>query len=253
MATETAIIKAEDYKIVKMDPALRAEIIRENLGALGVSQFDLDRAKIPSGSSAMFEVPTLSGIDMVDEIVGVIIGFRDVRLYWKVGMDEGGGGTPPDCYSDDCAVGIGDPGGNCIPCPFAEFGTADKGNGQACSQRRILFIARPGSTLPLVLSLPPTSLGNARKFFLRLVDNDVPYYGVVVSIGLETDKNTAGVAYSKATFKVAEILTDDLRAKFKAVKEEFAPHMSRAPISDGVPAAPPTDDGTEGDATAVPV
>lgn len=240
MATETAIVKVEDYKIVKMDPALRAEIIRENLGALGVSQFDLDRAKIPSGSSAMFEVPTLSGIDMVDEIVGVIIGFRDVRLYWKASMDEDGGGTPPDCYSDDCAAGTGDPGGNCNQCPFAEFGTADKGNGQACSQRRILFIARPDSTLPLVLSLPPTSLGNARKFFLRLVGNDVPYYGVVVSIGLEPDKNSAGVKYSKATFKVSEELTDDLRAKFKKVKEEFAPHMSRAPISDGVPAGDAT-------------
>jgi hypothetical protein len=202
-------------------------MLREMAGALGVNQFDLDKAKIPSGGAARFEVPTLDGTEYVPEITGVIIGQQDVRCFWERGLDESGGGTPPDCTSDDCQVGVGKPGGSCQTCPMAQFGSARKGAGQACQQRRVLFIARPKSTLPLVVSLPPTSLANARKYFLRLVDNELPFWAVVTTLTLEKDRNGAGVDYAKVALKSSATLPEELRARFKTVADDFAPYMKR--------------------------
>jgi hypothetical protein len=232
----TAIVKVEEYKIMKMDAGRRAEIIKENLGALGVSQFDLDRAKIPAGGITKFEVPTLDGSDFVGSIRGIIIGYKDGRVYWETPYEDSGGGSPPDCVSEDCEHGSGTPGGLCAKCPLAQFGSARKGDGQACQQRRLLFIARPKSNLPLIVSLPPTSLAPARKFFLRLVDAEVPFYGVVVEIGLEKDSNAAGVDYAKANFRVVEHLSPEMLAKAKAIRDEFAQYIQRAPVADPVEA-----------------
>ena len=221
------ITKTTEYKILKTDPQRRKEIISENMGALGVSAADLDRVKMPSGGSLMkYMVPTLTGEEAADTIQGIIVGLHDVRVYWAQSIDEGGSGNPPDCYSDDCVTGHGRPAGSCATCPMAEFGTAQKGTGQACSQRRILFLMRKESNLPIVINLPPTSLANARKFFLRMVDADAPYYGVIVEIGLDQDKNASGVDYAKATFKVVEKLSDDVTAQFRKVRDEFAPYLS---------------------------
>jgi len=220
------MVKVGEYPIVKMDAQRFAEVIRENIGAAGVSQFDLDRAKIPTGEGTMFELPTGDGSEKVASITGVIIGFRDVRVYFEGEYD--GGGSPPDCFSDDCETGQGMPGGPCAECPLSRFGTARNGRGQACSQRRLLFIARPESLLPLVLSLPPTSLANARKYFLnRLAGQQLVYYGVVTHIGLETAGGNGTPPHAKATFKIVEKLDDEITARMKAVKSHLTPHLKR--------------------------
>lgn len=225
-----AIVKADQYEIVKKDPAQVAAIVKANMGSLGVSQFDLDRAKVPSGGITKWEVPTLDGSDFVDEVEGVIVGMKDCRVYWKMGLDDGGGNTPPDCYADDCLTGVGDPGGSCQACPFSQFGSAEKGNGQACAQRRLLFVVRPTSTLPLVISLPPTSLRNAARFFLRIGGQGVAFWSCVTTIGLEKAQNGVGIEYAKATFKVREVLSDELAAKFAKMKDEFTAMVQRTAV-----------------------
>lgn len=224
------IVKVENYKILQMDAASRAEVIQANTGALGISQFDFDRAKVPSGGGLQFQ---LDDNKAVPEIDGVIIAFQDLRVYWMDEFSQSGGGTPPDCISENCVQGIGDPGGNCTQCPFAQF--KSRGAGQACQQRRILFIARPDRILPLALSLPPTSLRNVRRYFrIQLVEEGLPFYGVITRLGLEEEKNATGISFAKVTFKNVGVLDAETRAKFKAIHKELQPQVSQVAVAAAV-------------------
>lgn len=221
----TAIVKAESYAILKVSPDRRAELITQTVGPVGVDEFDLPRAKIPSGGITMFEVPTLEGSDYVESIEGVIIGWHDVRVYWEGEYGEGQKG-PPDCTSLN-GEGTGNPGGACDTCPLAEFGSDPKegSNSQACQQRRIIMLMRPESLLPLVISLPPTSVRGARKFFFRLLDGQKAPHEVVTSIRLIKDTNAGGIEYTKATFRLVEQLSPELVKQFADICEQFSAQL----------------------------
>ena len=105
------------------------EIIADNLGGEQITPFDLDRVTVPAGGALSWEVPTLDGEESVKEIEGIVIYWRTARAYWEQGLDESGGGSPPDCSSDDGQIGIGTiaatvQGGQCSACPMNQFGSA---------------------------------------------------------------------------------------------------------------------------------
>jgi hypothetical protein len=195
------------YRALDADPARMKEVIAENIAG-GISEFDLDRVKVPSGGGITWEVPTLDGLTTTPDLGGIIIWYRDVRSYWKQSFDEGGG-QPPDCSSADAHTGIGDPGGACATCPMSQFGSANKGRGQACTQSRQLFILRQGSVIPILLSAPPTSLKNIRNYMMRLSGNLVHYYGVVTNLTLVKDKNNEGIEYGKIVPHAVSMLPED--------------------------------------------
>lgn len=229
--------KAETYAILKVDAGRRRELMEQNIGPGGVSEFDLDRAKIPAGGVTMFELPTLDGEEFVTSIEGVVVGWRDVRLYWRDAFGKGETG-PPDCIAEDGQNGVArvvdkfQVGGECAACPFSKFGSAGNGDGddraQACQSRRILLLMRPGSLIPLVVSLPPTSVAPARKFFLRLLGNEKATHEVVISIGLEKATNAGGIDYARATFKLVENLDPGLAKQFAEIRDGFGPQMKAA-------------------------
>lgn len=186
-------------------------LIRENVGGRGISAFDLPRVKMPSGGSTTWEVPALEGPQAARSIEGIIVHWNTRRAYWSNRENEG---APPDCGSDDGVTGFGWNGTNptgdtedvkydangraifahdCAACPLGgedAWGTATdaKGNatrGKACKEVRQLFVLQPGELLPIVVSLSPTSIGEAHKFFMRMASSGVSYYGAVVSIALK--------------------------------------------------------------------
>ena len=69
-------------------------------------------------------IATLEGEESAKTVEGIIVGWRPARIYWKKGLNEGGGKLPPDCTSIDGFIGIGDPGGACATCPFSKFGSS---------------------------------------------------------------------------------------------------------------------------------
>lgn len=202
-----------DYKVFSMDGARLQEVLQTNLGGQGLSPFEMDRVKIPSGGGTAWQVPTLQGTKNVDALEGIILHFRDMRSYWPSSFT--GGNTPPECTSLDGDIGIGDPGGECHKCPFALFGSADKGGGQACKQIRMLFILRPDDLIPLVLPLPPTSHKNCKQYLYRLASKVVQYQEVVTQFTLTTTKNPDGIEYSKCEFQMVRLLADEEIAKIK--------------------------------------
>lgn len=230
MSETTALAVIEDGEqfpvLVDPDQAI-AQVLRENVGGGALTQFDFSRIRLPSSGGRSFQIPSLAGSSEVPQIAGIIVGWRDGRAYWSRSYDESGG-APPDCSSQDSIQGHGSPGGNCQDCPLSKFGSAPaKGDresrGQACRQARFMFLLRPGARLPTVIAAPPTSLKQARNYFLALANENLPYWSVVTRLGLEPDKNADGVAYSKLVFACDGALTGKLREGAKAYKDSVAP------------------------------
>lgn len=217
--TEVMTTIDSPYAIVQatVDGSDLATVVAENSGIGGMNEFDLDRVKVPSGGGTVWMVPTLDGEEAVRELVGIVVYFREARGYWAKGIEEGGS-TPPDCASQDAMTGVGDPGGPCRPCPLSQWGSDPRegSNGQACKQRRLLFVVREGDFLPLVVSVPPTSLKGIGKYFMRLTSKSTPYYGVVTKLTLSKTKSDGGIEYSIIDAALERVLTPQETA---AVKE----------------------------------
>ena len=236
MAKELAVKQMAEFPALAQDIKTLQAAMAENLGGASISPFDLDKVQIPSGGGLAWTVATLEGETSVSEVMGIIVHVQNARAYWKESFGESGGGTPPDCISDDALVGIGDPGGRCAECPNAAFGSDARHRGQACKLIQRLFLLRDGDMLPVVVNLPPGSLKNARKYLLRLVSNGIKASGVVTKIGLERDKNQDGITYSKATFAMVGKLDSAQAEAACAYGKALAPAFKRVPVDDFLPA-----------------
>lgn len=181
-------------------------------GGIGVS--DLDRIKMVGGGSTQWLVPSIKGEEPTPRIEGVIVFAKDRRAYWK---SKDPNNEPPDCSSIDAQTGEGDPGGKCAECPLAKFGS--DGKGQACKQMRELFMLRGDAMLPQIVSLPPTSLDAARKFFVKLQSNRIPYFGALVQIELEKAVSTQNKPYAEAKFTHVRTLTPQERDRVVQYQE----------------------------------
>jgi hypothetical protein len=223
--------EASEYAILKCGVDKALEIVRDNLGNQGISIFQLDRLKMPVAGGLSFALPTLEGDDApVATVRGVIIAHKQVRSYWMKSFGSGPSG-PPDCISEDCVAGIGNPGGDCGKCPLSKFGTAreGQGRGQACQQRMLMFVMRKDNILPLFVNFPPTSMAAAQKFMVRLASSQVHFAGVEVEIGLHKDRNADGIDFSCATFKVVRRLDANEAQSFSAIRKGLEPVLGGIP------------------------
>src|SRR5215471_15425885 len=185
------------------------ELFQDNLGQAGLSTIDLPRVVVPAGGALSFMIQTPDGEEPAKEVEGIVLAWSPGRIYWKKALGEGGGRKPPDCISTNGIVGVGDPGGKCADCPFAQFGSASKGKGQACKQIRRLLIVRPGEILPHLVSVPPTSLKAASQFFLMLLGRQIPYWAISTRIRLERASNEDGIAFARMQFFIGRRLTPE--------------------------------------------
>jgi hypothetical protein len=195
-----------------------------NIGSGGVSVGDLSRIKIASGGLAQFVVPTLEGDKGISKLEGVVVLAKDTRAYWK---SEEVNNNPPDCSSNDGVTGTGDPGGACGSCPLAKFGT--HGDGRACKQIKQLFMMRGESMLPELVSLPPTSVVPANRFFVKLQASRIPHYAALISIDVEATKNPQGKPYGKARFNHVRTLTPEEKERaleFRKMCQELATRVT---------------------------
>jgi hypothetical protein len=224
MSQELTTIKTAPLALTLSNDQVAAhqEAFAMNVASGNVSAFDLPRIKIMSGA-ALWLIPGLENEETAPRIEGVIVYARDTRVYYS---KKDAGNVPPDCSSTDNITGKGKPGGECAMCPFAEWDSApDGGAGMACKQVKQLFLMRGDSMLPEVVSLPPTSLRAAQKFFLALASKGVPYTGAIVSIELEKAQNAAGKPYGKAKFAVVRRLSAEEHARaheFRAMAQQLA-------------------------------
>ena len=215
------LVKVENYAIAERAEELRL-ILSENLGGQKLTGSDLERITVPSGGGTHWKIETLDGEKMHKTIEGVVIHFHDRRKMYEKGLDEEGssGNAPPDCHSDDMLTGRGIPGGECVKCPYAEFGSDRKGVGQKCKTSRDLYIIRPDELLPIIVSAPITSIGPIKKLFLKLAGKSIKYKHVELSLALEETKNQAGIKFSRIVPSVKKRLSPDLIEKIESYSKQ---------------------------------
>lgn len=220
------------FAFLRMQHAEGMDLLRDALGGESLGIGDLDHIKVPSGGGTSWEIPSLDGEVAVKFIEGVIVHKTTRRAYWPYTMEDRPDDADgrPDCQSNDGVLGIGDPGGECAACPFNEWGTDIKGGaGKACKETRQLFVLTKDDLLPLVITIPPTSLANVKAYLLRLLRKQVSPADVVTRIGLERI-DSGRVKFSKVTLATAQGLSPDARARVRAYSAAMMPAMEATPI-----------------------
>ena len=221
------------------------ELVTENYGDNATPQFQ--QIKFPTSGSKSFVVSGLSGDETVEHLEGVVIFHHAARAYWHTAFS---GGNLPDCSSRDGVVGIGDPGGACARCPYNQWGSRANGPGKACKDMRRLVILRSGEMMPIILTLPPTSLRPFNDYAGNLLRVKVSIRGVLTRIGLIITKNAGGIAYSQATFRSVGKLGEDDLVAIRALAEVMTPMVRRTAVdaseyNDGSPAPEDPNAGQE--------
>lgn len=115
-------------------------------------------------------------------------------------MDEGGGLR---CQSPDNLIGIGEPGGTCIRCPFSQFGSARNGEGKgtACNQffnYAALIVEDGGGVTPeglLVFSLKSSALKVAKDWNALIRIRNLDIFAGVYEVKSVERKNDVGRWY----------------------------------------------------------
>ena len=218
-------------------------------------QFRFTHVKVPSGGGLAFELPG----DEDDEpeiektLEGVIVHHHAINAYWS---DEyTGGNEPPDCSSLDGKFGIGEPGGECSVCPKNQWGTGRDEKGKACNNRRRVYILREGEMFPILLSLPPTSLGNFSDLLSRrILQRGMTSKQVIVKAKLKKAVSGSNIEYSQVTWGVLNKLDDATAAKMKEYGESIkalaggltVDQVEGAEIADIEPAPAAPDDDPAG-------
>ena len=218
------------------------DAVAANLGDDKPSASDFERIKIPAGGGTAWTTQTLDGEELVKELTGIIVAWRDTRAYWSVPMEQSDGNSAPDCYSLDARTGNGTPGGDCLKCELSRFGS--KGEPPACKQVRQLFLVREDNLLPEIVSLPPSSIKPARQYFMRLASKAVPCFSLITKISLEKTKNAQGIVYSRAVFTSGGRLTEEQSTRVKEYSSMIRPYLDAAPSA---PKAADVSQETEGE------
>jgi len=217
----TELVPYEKFVISAEKTAKIRKAMQDNLEGSAVGTWDFDRIKVPCGGSTTWEIERQGETESLREFDVIVLHAKLKRAYWSHGLDQGGTAGPPDCSSEDTEHGMGVPGGDCATCPMAEWNSDPKGGrGQACKTRNILIVRLPGSLIPQVLSLPPTSLKPWRRYAFRLGGQGLSYYEVVTRFVAE--KHGQGpTGYAIAVPSMIAELPKDMAAEVEAFREQF--------------------------------
>lgn len=183
------------------------ESLSEEMQGLSIT---FDRIKVPSGGGIAYEVPSDNPDepDSKKEIKAVILHHHPVHSYYKEKFT--GGNDSPDCSSFDGINGIDKETGEVKPCKDCElnkFGSGENG-GKACKNKRRIFLLLENSAIPVIFSLPTTSLGDFSKFILRLRGKNKKSFQVVTKFTLKKEQNAGGITFSKVVLSTERDLSE---------------------------------------------
>ena len=214
------------------EPKFELAILDDNLSELFKEETEglettFDRVRIPSGGGLSFEIirDDPDNPEIAAELIGVIVDNHAANAYWKgVYGDAAAEGNLPDCSSLDGVLGIGAPGGNCATCPLNQWGSDPKDGkgGKACKNLRRLYDTLDGEFLPVLLTLPPTSIKNFSHYIIkRVLPTGLRASEVVTRAILKKAKNKRGILYSQVFFQFVRKLTAEEVQKVQS----FAPSI----------------------------
>lgn len=221
--TALAVLQQHNFDLIPLSGEL-GDIIAEEMDGLGAIPFD--NIKIPSGGGLAFELPgeNEDTPTAASALVGIIVDHHPVNAHWETEYD--GSNNPPDCASFDGHTGLDTTSGElrqCASCPYNQFGSDPKGgNGKACKNMHRIYILLSGQPIPMLLTLPPTSLAAWRNYIgKKIVVRGKRPWMVMTKITLKKEKNASGISYSQAVFAKVADLTPAECATIKPMSEAF--------------------------------
>lgn len=195
---------------------------------------DLSKVTVPAGGALSWALETIEGETTTKTLTGLILDQALIRNLYERSFEETGGQEPALCSSLDSISGrlnsealseggelpariavVGRPAGDCRACPLAQYGTKPKadgqnGRGQMCRQTRLLLFLQPGSTMPVLVSIPPSGLKAAKKYLVGLQSIGLEYWQAVTILELKRDTNADGIKFSRVQFRLAGALSPEL-------------------------------------------
>lgn len=225
---ELSMIARKEIGVVPFDISGIREIYAEILAAQEeVGGTVTYRAKVASGGGKSFEI--LTGDEESDtsvtKITGVVIHSHKCNAYF----DENASGEPPICSSIDGKYGTNRESketSRCECCPLNQFGTSSKGSGKACKNMIRLYIMTEVSPIPLVLSLPPTSIRAWQNYRIGvLAPRALKPADVVTEFTLTPQTSKAGIKYSMVNMKLAGKLSPEAAETARFFAQGFCPEV----------------------------
>lgn len=211
------IVKKED-NFISTNNNLN-EALGEEMQGLNIT---FDRIKVPSGGGLAYEVPgdNPEEPELEKEFDAVILYHHPLLSYYKEKYN--GSNEAPNCSSIDGVVGLDRDTGEirqCKDCPYNMFGSGENG-GKACKTKRRIFILRKGESLPVIFTLPTSSVGDFSKYVMRLVARGKKTNQVVTRFSLKKAQNASGITYSKVVVNVARDLTDEEKKSIEVLAQQ---------------------------------
>ncbi len=152
------------------------DILAQNLGGKQLSLFKLEKLGVAAQGMPFFVAKLGDEMEQVKEFDGIVLMMGRNRSFWLKSFEESGGGSPPDCVSDDLRIGMGDRDGSgviakheCATCPHNQWDSGANGVGKRCQESIAMLTARddkPGRKLPSVVRIQPGSLRFADDYLL---------------------------------------------------------------------------------------
>ena len=206
------------------------EIMTDLKGVLTRSM--LGTIQIANGGACCFKVKEPGADEAtpgVQAIEGVILASHPTNVMWGKDFGHREPGELPVCRSMDGVNGVILETGEvrqCASCPHNQFADGRK----ACLNKKQLYIMREGDLVPMLFSLPPTSLKFFDKYLVRCrLTMRVPMYSVVTRITLRNE-NKNGNEYSVPVFTPVGKLPKDQAFSIAQYAQEFAAAAQRSGI-----------------------
>lgn len=154
-------------------------------------------------SGGAWQIPTTEGQPRyAPEFEAVIVLVQPIRAYWKPGAAVAN--NPPLCASPDSIRPITPRPDRqaevCADCVHAQFGTAEKGRGQACKYRLNCFFLLVGEggaleEIPSFVSIPPSSQKPYTQYAVQVTKLPAALIAVTTIFGLTDAKNADGTPF----------------------------------------------------------
>lgn len=191
-------------------------------------------AKVGVGGVKVFTISNGNRDMILDKFAGVVIASHNCNVLFSPRADDGSASsTPPICSSADGIIGMAEDGTrrNCADCPYNTFGS--NGKGKACKNMHRLYILVEGVPVPMVLTLPPTSLETWRNYAIM----DVAAAGLNIDEVLteftlanaEANGNKYSIVNFKIAGKVENNVTEFCRTLSASLTSPEQPELEDAP------------------------
>lgn len=218
-------------------------VMQAALNEMGITQFQLGRVRVPGGGMTAFQVPTLEGEDVVQEMDIVLAWVKgNEKAWYRQSFDESGGGTPPDCSSHDGVTGFGNneldgspdaepQSYQCASCHWNQWGSkraAEGGTrkGKDCADLSFMYFFYGEGRLPMLMVVPPTSGKALLDYNIKLMNFGRSPYGVVTRMSLRRVEGDGVPNYAVLQFSAVGILDEEAAGRVQqmsdAVKAAFA-------------------------------